>query len=118
MDTALKNGDFAKNSSGKIYSINAMEETLQRCKILLTVRQKSFVYNPQLGHRLHLLRTDDERLQGNALVLVQEALYSVPQVTVENVTAKVENNVIRLLVNISAYNQTEVLEVNINNEEL
>ena len=113
MDTALKNGDFAKNSSGKIYSINAMEETLQRCKILLTVRQGSFVYNPQLG-----LRADDERLQGNALVLVQEALYSVPQVTVESVTAKVENNVIRLLVSISAYNQTEVLEVNINNEEL
>ena len=111
MDTALENGDFAKNSSGKIYGINAMAETLQRCRILLTVRQGSFVYNPQLGHRLHLLRADDERLQGNALVLVQEALYSVPQVTVEN-------NVIKLVVNISAYNQTETLEVNINNEEL
>lgn len=65
-----------------------------------------------------MLRADDERLQGNALVLVQEALYSVPQVTVESVTAKVENNVIKLVVNISAYNQTETLEVNINNEEL
>ncbi|MEE0858627.1 MAG: histidine kinase [Acutalibacteraceae bacterium] len=113
MDTALKNGDFAKNESGKIYSISGMEETLQRCRILLTVKQGSFCYNRAFGNNLHTLSADDKNLQGNALLLVREALISIPQVQVNQVVPVVNDSEITLKITIGAYNQTAELEVNI-----
>ena len=114
MDTALYNGDFALNPMGKIYAVSGMAETLQRCKILLTVRQGSFCYNPALGSNLHLLRADDERLQGNAMLLVREALLPLPQVKVIETNAVADGDIIKLTIVIQAYNHTETLEVNIN----
>lgn len=114
MDTAIKNGDFSANETGKIYTISGMEETLQRCRILLETRQGNFCYNKKLGSNIHLLKADDENLQGNALLLVKEALMPVTQVKVCNVEAKVgEDLTILLTITISAYNETASLEVKI-----
>ena len=113
MDTAFKDGDFAKNESGKMYLISGMEETLLRCRILLTVKQGSFCYNRTFGNNLHTLSADDENLQGNALLLVREALLSIPQVQVNEVIPVVNESGITLEITISAYNQTAKLEVNV-----
>ena len=113
MDTALLNCDFAVNSSGKIYKISSMEETLQRCKIVLNVKKGSFCYNPQLGSNLNLLEADDQRLQDNALLLVKEALLPLPQVTVCRTTATVLQDKILLNITIQAYGQTAELEVSV-----
>ncbi len=113
MDTALLNGDFAINASGKIYPITSMAETLQRCKILLGVKQGSFCYNPQLGNNLHLLNADDQCFQGNALLLVKEALLPLPQVTVCKTTTTVIQDKILINITIQAYGQTAELEVSV-----
>ena len=101
MDTAILDGDFAKNSGGKIYFVNGMKETLQRCEILLKVSN------------LHLLQWHDDRLQGNALLLVKEALLPIPQVSVTSVLAKVINGTINLIINIEAYGEKERLEMSV-----
>lgn len=113
MDTAILDGDFAKNSGGKIYFVNGMKETLQRCEILLKVRKGSFCYNRNLGSNLHLLQWHDDRLQGNALLLVKEALLPIPQVSVTSVLAKVINGTINLIIDIEAYGEKERLEMSV-----
>lgn len=113
MDTALQNGDFKLNNQGKPYLINSIEETIQRCKILLDVRQGSFVYNKLLGSNLHLLDKADENLQGNALLLVKEALMPITQVSVCSVEPIVNEENILLRVKIKAYNQYADMEVTV-----
>lgn len=114
MDTAIKNGDFSVNETGKIYTISGMEETLQRCRILLGIRKGEFCYNQNLGSSIYLLKADDENLQGNALLLVKEALMPVTQVKVCSVQVTVEeDSSILLVITISAYNQIAKLEVKI-----
>ncbi|MBQ7522849.1 MAG: histidine kinase [Clostridia bacterium] len=113
MDTALINGDFAENETGKIYAVSGMNETVQRCKILLGIQQGSFCYNRKLGGNLHLLSPQDEYLDGNALLLVREALLPVKQVEVVSVIPLVQNENISLSVTIRAYGETAEFEVNI-----
>lgn len=113
MDTAILDGDFAKNSSGKIYLVNGMKETLQRCEILLKIRKGSFCYNRNLGSNLHLLQLHDNNLQGNALLLVKEALLPVPQVSVTSVQTRVINGAINLIINIEAYGEKGRLEMSV-----
>lgn len=113
MDTAIKDGDFLLNEQGKPYLINAMAETMQRCKILLTVRQGSFAYNRDLGNNLHLLGSDDENLQANALLLVKEALLQLKQVQVDGVGAVIKEGKVKLKIAITAYNQHAIMEVTI-----
>lgn len=111
MDTAIKDGDFKTNEQGKPYLINAMEETIQRCKILLTVKQGSFSYNRSFGNNLHLLDKNSENLQGNAILLVKEALLPIKQVTVCSVTPIIDNEKIILKIKLKAYNQYADMEV-------
>ena len=111
MDTALINGDFAENETGKIYAVSGMEETIQRCKILLGIQQGSFCYNRKLGGNLQRLSPQDEYLDGNALLLVREALLPVRQVEVVSVVPTVENDEICLSVTIKAYGETAEFEV-------
>lgn len=113
MDTALKNGDFALNSYGKIYSINGLAETIQRCNLLLKVKKGSFCYNRNLGSNLHLLKYD-ENIKGNAILLVKEALAPLPQVSVKNVDVEHKNDIIKLSITIEAYSETAVMEVVVN----
>lgn len=115
MDTAIRSGDFVTNESGKIYTISGMEETLQRCRIILETRQGDFCYNRNLGSNIHRLKADDENLQGNALLLVKEALMPITQVKVCSVKAMVDEYAcIHLTITISAYNETAKLEVAVN----
>ena len=113
MDTAINNGDFKLNEQGKPYLINAIEETIQRCKILLTVKQGSFCYNQALGSNLHLLDKNSENLQANALLLVKEALISLKQVTVCSVEAVTASDSIILKIKIKAYEQPAYMEVTV-----
>ncbi len=113
VDTALQNGDFKLNIQGKPYLINAIEETIQRCKILLNIKQGCFVYNQLLGSNLHLLNKNDENLQGNALLLVKEALMPVAQVSVCSVLPIVGEDNITLKIKIKAYNQYADMEVTV-----
>ncbi|MEE1281775.1 MAG: histidine kinase [Acutalibacteraceae bacterium] len=111
MDIAIKDGDFEINEQGKPYLINAMDETIQRCKILLTIKQGSFSYNRSLGNNLHLLDKNSENLQGNAILLVKEALLPIKQVTVCSVTPILEKGKIILKIKLKAYNQYADMEV-------
>lgn len=113
MDIALKNGDFASNNSGKVYSISAMEETVQRCMILLKVKQGSFSYNRKLGSNIHLLKINDKNLLGNATLLVKEALAPLVQVKVESVETEIMKDKIILNIEISAYGERAKIEVTI-----
>lgn len=113
MDTAIKDGDFDLNEQGKPYLINAMAETIQRCKILLTVKQGSFCYNQSFGNNLHLLDKDSENLQGNAILLVKEALLPVTQVAVCSVGTVVNEEKIILKIRIKAYKQYAYMEVTV-----
>ncbi len=111
MDTSIKDGDFKMNEQGKPYLVNAIEETVQRCKILLTVKQGSFCYNRSLGNNLHLLDKNSENLQGNAILLVKEALLPIKQVRVCDVTPIVDEEKIILKIKLKAYNQYADMEV-------
>ncbi len=113
MDTAISQGDFAKNSSGNMYFVEGMQETLQRCNILLQTKKGSFCYNKMLGSCLHLLQTTDPNLQGNALLLVKEALLPLPQVTVNSVQAILDNGAVNLEIEIEAYGEKGRLELSI-----
>lgn len=113
MDTALQNGDFKLNNKGKPYLIDSIEETIQRCKILLNIKQGCFVYNKLLGSNLHLLDKSDENLQGNALLLVKEALMPITQVSVCSVNPILNQDIITLKIKIKAYNQYADMEVTV-----
>lgn len=113
MDIALKNGDFALNNSGKVYSISAMEETVQRCMILLRIKQGSFSYNRKLGSNIHLLKINDRNLLGNAILLAKEALAPLVQVKVESVKAEIVEGKIILNIEISAYDEKAKIEVTV-----
>ena len=113
MDTSLKAGDLAENESGKPYLISSLEETVQRCRIRLCIRQGSFCYNRELGGNLHKLDRSDENLSGNALLLVREALLPIKQVVVKEVSAEVHNGKIVLDITISAYGAEASMEVKV-----
>lgn len=113
MDTAVITGDLAENEAGKPYLISSMEETVQRCKMRLCIRQGSFCYNRELGGNLHKLDNNDENLSGNALLLVREALLPIKQVTVRSVEAEVQNGRIILNITISAYGEEASMEVTV-----
>ena len=72
-----------------------------------------FCYNRNLGSNLHLLQSHDNNLQGNALLLVKEALLPVPQVSVTSVQTKVINGAINLIINIEAYGEKGRLEMSV-----
>lgn len=85
MDTALINGDFIRDSNGRPKQIGGIQELLQRAAIRLKVPIGSFVYDARLGSRLHSLKPGDDALNAKALAMAQEALESLPQLTVAGV---------------------------------
>ena len=110
---SLKGRFDAENESGKPYLISSLEETVQRCRIRLCIRQGSFCYNRELGGNLHKLDRSDENLSGNALLLVREALLPIKQVVVKEVSAEVHNGKIVLDITISAYGEEASMEVTV-----
>ena len=69
MDTALINGDFKVSSNGRPEQIDGTQELLQRAAIRLNVPLGSFVYDAQLGSRLHSLKAEDDALNAKALAM-------------------------------------------------
>ena len=113
MDTALSNGDFAEDKSGKMYRISGIEETLQRCKILLGIKRGSFCYNRNLGSDIDTLADDDEYLEGNALLLVREALLPIKQLTVKRVVPIKDGNHLYLNITVEVYQEIAEFEVSV-----
>jgi phage gp46-like protein len=112
MDTALKNGDFARNANGRPGLIDGIQEILQRAAIRLTVPLGEFVYDAQLGSRLHSLNPLDDTKNAKALAMAQEALKSLPQLTVESVACSDENPM-RAVVAVSCAGRKAEIEVNL-----
>ena len=75
MDTKLEGGDFATNERNLPYSIQGLEEALQRAWLCLAIPKESFLYDPELGSRLHLLGQGGEE---QARALCGEALLRCP----------------------------------------
>lgn len=84
MDTALKNGDFLPGSNGRPELVGGARELLQRAVIRLKVSLGNFSYDPQLGSRLRELKACGSGRNARALTMAQEALRTLPQVTVES----------------------------------
>ncbi len=83
MDTALMNGDFMLGCNRRPKQIGGVQELLQRAAIRLNVPLGGFVYDAELGSRLHNLKTGEDDLNAKALAMAQEALKPLPQLTVE-----------------------------------
>ena len=86
---------------------------LQRALIRLTVQKGSFVYDPDLGSRLSLLKNTTRNMEARALELVQEALLELPQLTPVGVSIQPqqggENLSLTVLLNLEG--QSSQLEV-------
>lgn len=112
MDTALKNGDFLPDSNGRPKQIGGEQELLQRAAIRLKIPLGSFVYDPQLGSRLHELKPGDSGLNARALTMAQEALRSLPQVTVESAVCS-ETQPITVVFRLCCGDEKTEIEVNL-----
>lgn len=113
MDILLENKDFYCGENGKPVLINGMEETIQRCKIALTVQKGSFIYDKTFGSELHLMKTiEPEQKKSTAELLVKEALLCIPQVQVIKAEIVEDNEIsCAIHVQIQAYNQLGSFEV-------
>lgn len=107
MDTIISNGDFKLNEKGKPFLANGMEEVIQRCKIIISVKKGSFIYNRNLGSNFDSVLKNDEAME----LAVKEILLAVPQVTVEKVSINKLDSDYILKVKITAYNETGEFEV-------
>jgi hypothetical protein len=112
MDTALLDGDFDKDGRGLPYPIADERELLQRALIRLTVQRGSFCCDKTFGSRLFALRgVPAAQLEGQALLLVREALREMPGVTVRAVHVLPGDGRLRLKVQLALGGRQEQLEV-------
>lgn len=113
MDTLLYNGDFARDGRGYPIPCSGAQELLQRALIRLTVQKGSFIYDPDLGSRLSLLKNTTRNMEARALELIQEALLELPQLTPVGVSIQPqqgrENLSLTVLLNLEG--QSSQLEV-------
>ena len=103
MDTALKNGDFLPGSNGRPKQIGGEQELLQRAAIRLKIPLGSFVYE---------LKPGDSGLSAKALTMAQEALRSLPQVTVESAACS-ETQPITVVFRLCCGDEKTEIEVNL-----
>lgn len=85
MDTALKNGDFERSSTGYPKQVSGVSELFQRAEIRLTVPLGKFDYDPALGSALGKLNPQNPDCLTQALCTAQEALRPIDGVTAESV---------------------------------
>lgn len=114
MDTLLINGDFKKDTRGMLISVYSEQEILQRALIRLAVKKGSFIYDKDLGSELHKLkRSDIKLLNRTALGYVQDALYPMNELSVNDVSCNYYQDMDRVLVNVdlSIKNKGYLLEV-------
>lgn len=112
MDTALKNGDFLPGSNGRPKQIGGERELLQRAAIRLKIPLGSFMYDPQLGSRLYELKAGGSELNARAFTMAQEALRSLPQVTVESAACS-ETQPLKAVFQLCCGDEKSEIEVNL-----
>lgn len=112
MDTKIKNGDWVRDSSGLLQTVDCFDEILQRIFIRLTVPRGKFIYDKNLGSRLPLVWREKEKLrEQRALQLAQEALSAMPDVRV--ISARVDEGTNKMIFKISAYEYAGEVEVTV-----
>lgn len=112
MDTKIKNGDWVRNSSGLLQTVDCFDEILQRIYIRLTVPKGKFIFDKNLGSRLSFVWREKEKLrEQRALQLAREALSSMPEVRV--ISARVDGNANKMVFGISAYENAGEVEVTV-----
>lgn len=81
--------DLAKGPQGWPVPIEGAEEAAQRLMLRLTVRRGSFRLDPELGSRLYAMpRGDGERMERFAREAIEEALSSMPEVRLEELSCR------------------------------
>ena len=84
MDTAIKGGDFLKDSRGMPIVLEGFDEILQRVKIRLEIEKGTFLYDKNLGSHLHSLKPNMENLNDLALSYAREAIAPMCGVEIES----------------------------------
>ncbi|MCH3972925.1 MAG: hypothetical protein LKE53_09245 [Oscillospiraceae bacterium] len=74
MEQKLENGDYLLAPNGLAQSVSGDAALLQHAQNRLLARRGQFVYNPQFGSRLHLVRQGSPAALQQAMRFAQEAL--------------------------------------------
>lgn len=112
MDTKIKNGDFIRDSSGLLQTVECFDEILQRAYIRLTVPKGKFIFDRNLGSRLTLVWREKENLrEQRALQLAQEALSAMVDARV--VSARVNGSTNKMIFKIASYGNEGEVEVTV-----
>lgn len=91
MEISIKNGDFETDAAGLPLAVSGQGELLQRAWLRLQTPQGSFCYQPEFGSRFQSLDFDEADLAGKAFDTALEALYPLPQVSLESVETAVRD---------------------------
>lgn len=117
MDSAIDNGGFAVNESGKPYMIDGINKALQQIRMCLEIKKGSFVFLPSLGSELWKLDASKPYLSKQAEMFVKEAVIGIENIEINSVTAEVsEFGSIKVTVAVGYMGKTANLEVNVNGE--
>lgn len=112
----LVSGDHYADSRGIPVAVAGAREFIQRALLRLCIKKGSFAHDPELGSELHRLRAykTSESLERIALGYVREALYPMPEITVESVSlSRSAPDTLNLLTVLSISGQSHNLEVEI-----
>lgn len=102
MDCKLAAGDQATDSRGLPLTVTGLEEIAQQAAIRLTVRRGSLATLPTMGSQLHQLRrAGNAALQEDAVAAVREALLPMGDVWAEEITARYEGALDRLVLTLT-----------------
>ena len=111
MTLLLKDGDYTRDSAGRLTSLSGNDEMLQRVLIRLAARRGGFPLMPTLGSRLHLLsRQSPANREALARQYVQEALAEETELTVTGVTLTPLDRD-RIRISVSLLCRTETLTI-------
>ncbi len=105
MDTAIKGGDFLKDSRGMPITLEGIDEILQRVKIRLDIEKGTFLYDENLGSHLHSLKSDMENLNDIALSYAREAIAPMCGVEIESVEVIPTNSSMELTLTVLSDNE-------------
>lgn len=100
MDTALNTGgDFKTDDEGIPYLISGSEEIWQKIYILLSSREGEFIYDRNLGSRIHDIDRNSDGYLEKVTAEVRRALKEFPEAEVLDVTLMNGSPYIRVDVN-------------------
>lgn len=99
MELLIKNRDYVPDGAGSLVRVSGREELLQRVLFQLSARRGGFSPLPEVGSRLHLLwREKPSNRAAAAKKYVAEALRGETGLTVANVSAEQQDDLINVTV--------------------